>query len=326
MSDPLENLRKLEEDLDRAQYQDVKAMSSDINGLLLLLGRVRKVISEYPSGIRSNDIQLRYRAKFKMNSFGYTTSLNNLKQEFVSFSNKHSVSKTLMEDLLQRVGLFPSKLPDAISFKDDILSELSYIQSILIEFRKMLFDTITDLSGIPKLRDRRINNLKAIANAAFQSPTTSGYVDRQTSIKSEQKKLEDSLLRAKKTDEEFKLFISELEKSTQVVTNMISKKFSSLTRKNIILRRSVRSGPSSGTETLEEFWRDKIRKKYGKDVPFCDELDSEGNPIKIKNADGVEVFAKAKDVIKVDGEYKRLQDVKMDLLKKDYGNPNNDAY
>jgi hypothetical protein len=311
-------------------YNIFKSEIGDLNNLIISINNLVNILKKYPTGTSASNLGDLYKANFSRNSFNYTTSRRNLisdiKKFISSYSEYDNKSEKVMKVILEGMLSMSTKLTIALDYNDVEVPALKEYVNLLQDLKAGALNNMNNSVGKPQIWDSRIPTLESKRVSAYQSPAIDGYVDRNLTLKIQQIRSEEALTVANIKDLEFKELISKLENVTQV-SKILYEKFPQLALKNALLRRNVDTKTRSGKEALEDYWRSKVRKKFGNDVPFCDEVWSDGQPVKVMTADGLEFFAKATDVVKgPNGGYQLKKDNANETLKKDYNDTNLGAY
>jgi len=309
------------------------------------------IINEFPEGITREDLKSLYRIKLNRVNRKYRRGVKWLSIQIAKYKERINDSdyKSTLDtaEAILNVSFFSEvedfgtliemlsgyKLSQVLINRDDYLNSLVFYKNKLKRAKALALAGLTAfLQGNEGgyVRDKRIKVLKQKILNALDDPTITGsFLDKETTVETEQNKLSVNYNKSVEEVNNFKNRVSDIiERPADAVQEIIldtlgenrlfKRLFKRLTYAGIMPAKSDKNFE----ESFEGYWRDRIRKKYGGNVPFCDEVDEEEKPIEIKG-----IFYKREEVINIgSGIYLPRTEATLEALRKAIRNSNYDAY
>jgi len=291
--------------------------------------------TKYPEGVTTEDLRKNYKELFRRYSNEYSRKRKKLTRKLESYIDSGSDTALAVfpaaKDFIDYLNSMDDKYNTALQSRVTYVTNLVLFRGQARAAKKAVLEYLNSILGVNKLRDVRAKILHQIVLNALDNPSlNTTLLDSETTPEIVQEVLR---VKFNKARQQLTEFSSKLESSLSIGSladldvdgsssfiKKVLKKMGQLNRTPIFNKDSVGAN-------LEDYWREKVRKKFGGDLPFCDEVDSSGSPIKVMDSNGVERYAKATEVIDLGGgRYILKTDKNMDLLRKSLRNGNYDAY
>jgi hypothetical protein len=330
------------------EYNQLRGLSYDLSGIIGLTSDLIDTFIKYPSGVTVNDMMVLYRVKFMDYSIEYTrkrkTLLEALDDRIWSEDNLKLDSSVLtsssfltaifkpIEELRSYILSMDSKYSVALFNRENHTKSLSDHRDSCRTARNVMNKYSETLIGTKEgLRDKRAKTLKKIVqNSMSNSGLTSTVLDKDINTETAQNLL---TIRYNNNRKQLTQAVSKIEgvlnvgSLADIDVNISSSLVKRMLKKLGQLNREPVIGSSKVGENIEGYWREKVRVRFGGNLPFCDEVDSNGTPILVTDSNGVKRYAKAEDVVDLgDGKFVLKADINLDLLRKSLRSDTYDTY
>lgn len=324
------------------EYNSLKDSIFDINHMLHVVSDLIKTLNKFPQGIVVEDISRGYKMSFASYSREYTRKKKKLSRLIANYLEKAEDLKDFAK-IADRILIFlpgiltvqqyidyglPDKYTIALASRDKHITNLSDFRINLRVAKHTTRIGLDSLLGTGSgLRDVRVRTLKKIVDSSLDNRAFNTTVlDAEVNVQNTQTMLTNRLNKINNTINEFKGNL-ESNLSFKSIESLAQSKFKWLYMKLAQLKRNVIYDSDTPRENLEKHWRERVRNKYGGNLPFCDEVDANGSPIKVVDKNGIERFAKADEVIETsEGQYTLKSEVNMDELRKALRSDRYDTY
>jgi len=286
-----------------SEYNQFQLVLDEYNNLIDALIDLIDIVNEIPNGLSTTDAVTDFNKKLNQRTFRYNTKRKAIIEiatdtlEDPNFPSDSLVQKLIAylqfklgENLIQLLDRVENKkivLDTLGKYKDDLIRDK--LQSIDKQSKVLSDGEDIDNEKVKRLKQKISNHItsEALNNIIAKDFTPVFLSDK---IKNLRKACEDKL---KQFAEALKIADGDW---TKLATN-IQKGFSFLTKKMVTLDKNFVNAQKqlygAANKSLEQFWRDKIRKKYGGNIPFCDET--------MVTSGSTTTFIKKTDVVYVNG-------------------------
>ena len=351
----LERLKKLGERLPEDTKENTTATVDEIEALINVYDNMLSIytnlknLSEsilYDDSIAIDENIKRNLQVYDKNSYLYTNELKSIKY-LIGMLLDGPIGIEINEYyVLDRLKTALDGFPDHINDIDNDMAKKykdiinSYINA-LVESRKVVLNKIKSIYGLTGSSDERINRLlnrleqmvielKKNGNNVILNADDNAQVSKQIADQEDIKKVE----KINKTKEYLKEMLNPnltFNESVAVFNNMIKDGLRPIAEKIVSAKKNIVKPENSSLKKNKDAFREKVRTKFGGNIPFEDEIDDCGYPI-VVDVDGSPVFAKKDEVIKIgnreDGSpiYEYKQKKVLDQIEKALISPNFNAY
>lgn len=213
----------------------------------------------------------------------------------------------------------PKQFTDALDARGSIVASLDDYRGLLVDayiVMKNKMNTLVEQDGI---KNNRVRRLLKRARSYFQSPAVDTLVNRELTPEASKSEFQRRENQVVASTNRFKELLKKAADYSTVPTDLLSK-FQEQILANLNLGRTFSDEEESGSQALENYWRDRVRKKFGGNIPFCDEVE-------IKNIDGTTRYIKRVDAIEVSpGVFRDKKEVNLENLKVDLLSKQSDLY
>lgn len=229
-------------------------------------------------------------------SFSYNTRRKNLIQKIKEFEERFenglvSFNEELTGFLPTLEELFPKQYTDAYNIRSTLIEVLKGFLPYLVDGKKDILKEINALVEEGDIKNPRVIRLLKRAKSYIQSRVTESVVDKQTTPEVAKQNFIRRYSFIENRTKEFKELLKKAANFSTIPDELREKyKFDLIG--TLILKRSFSDQAKTGANFTEDYWRDKVRKEYGGNIRFCDEVetgDGNGNIRYIKQEDAVEV-------------------------------------
>jgi hypothetical protein len=337
------------------RYEEAKDIIYDLLKILHLTSDLGNVINKLPEGVTIEEMKDSYNSKFNLYSIEYARKRKKLAKKLDDYLESDDEFLESDEadfgDVFTRSSIFPQaqdyrdfilnqgeysggrgmppKYTQALENKEPLTTVLKLTRLIVVKSNLLAKKNLDSLLGVSALRDFRIKKLREKVVTSFQNQAlTSTILDRATTVQVKQQMLTADFNKVKNTIAEFTSLLENFT-SFEGIDRLTSSNpgYKGFLKKIAQLNRNPINNLDEPRNSLENFWRERVRDKFGGNLPFCDEVDSDGVPIKVTDENGVARFAKATDVIDLgDKNYVLKSKINMDELRKSLRSDNYNSY
>jgi hypothetical protein len=319
---------------DTQKYNSLKYLSYDLNVILLYTSDLIDTLDKVPDVISLDGVRDSYDDNFLRYSVEYARKRKKLIRKVNDYLDVDEDSLVYFSRAIKfssYLKSIPDKYSDAVYSKDVIIGSLTAYRNDGRKAKRNMIEKMNTLVGGSATRDIRSKVLSRIVINALDNPaTTSTVLDKDVTPETTKEVLE---VKFNKTRQEIKNITSELDAKlslgslADLEVNRESSLFKRMLKKLGQLNRGISKNTGGVGQSMESYWRERIRKRYGRSLPFCDEVDANGNPIMVTDANGVKRYAKATDVIDIGGgKYILKTEEAMDKIRKSLRSDEYDTY
>jgi len=283
-----------------ARYKNIVQNISDINNVISKVSSLIFVLEDIPENFTTESESKKFETEFNQKTFSYNLerrALIEISEDYIEDYPEQTVATTYIIDLRVYVESLPQQLTVIMPQKEEVLKTLKVFLKRAISDKIRIKGKLEALAGEKHNAEinKRVKDLKDELNTQLATDAINDIVDKSLT----QDVARQATQRLKTaTDNRIRRFRERLKKANTV--ELINDfKYEYLNWGSLFKRTEEKD--RTGDQTLEEYWREELRQKYGGDIPFCDE---------VRLLDGS--FAKKTDVIldSESGTYIRRQDKK----------------
>lgn len=281
---------KLAKERSGDQYKIQKSAMDDVNSLIKHAMSVRFVIEDYPKDLEYKDTEDFFNSSMNRLSPTYTYAVKSIFNEFSDIEEKYQ-GQPYVEQISDAVALLKTTLPPKITTlaageeqRNDKLIDVNTAIDLLLNAKAVVFSKIQDLTGKKGLKSRRAERFLNRSQKIFQSPALADVVSQKETLEVVRERARKRLRRSEEKINEFRQMLKNAT-SLLSIPEEKKKKFKDVILKDSVLGRIARTKVFNLEKSNEEYWRNRIRERFGGNIPFCDEvMDSNGYFIKKSDA------------------------------------------
>lgn len=294
------------------QFQNFSDNVADINNVISKINSLIFVLEDIPEEFTTLNEAEKFNAEFNQKSFAYTLerrAVLEITEDYIEDFPEQAVALPIF----QYVNSLPIQITTVIPQRKEVLEVLNSFIRDLTNQKIVIKEKLNAMAQErPNAElNKRVKDLQDELNTQLASDAINEIVDRSaTSAAARQyaNRLKENFDKSiRRFREELKNIGAET-RSTSILLDKYKYQF----LRSVSLLKVFVDEERTGEKSLEEYWREKKRKKYGADLPFCDE---------VKMPDGS--FAKKTDVIfdQASGTYIRKQDLRnQDIIDQNLAN------
>ena len=305
----------------KKNYKDYVDIKNKINGLSFLItacNELKDLFDDVPSDFTTDDAVKMQDVSMDRFCHFYKVRYRNFKENLIDYGENFPEDVGDINSIggILRSGNFRDQYLDTVDNKDTVLVSLDRVISILILMKDKAIAAADEIAGKPGIKNPVLENLMKKVTNILSSKVQESNTDQKTldNLKSEN---DVYLNKAVESVNSTKKVIQQAGDNLALLSTKVSKDL-------LIKMASVFGFGKKNEKTpkgnLEDFWREKVRKKYGGAVPFCDEfesIDPQGNKSYIKKEEAVLVSA---------GYYQKKTEKKSDDYMNNQGSKPEDIY
>jgi len=290
-----------------SEYNQYQLILDEYNTLIDALIDLIDIVHDIPNDLSTTDAMTDFIKKLNQRTFRYNTKRKAVIEiatdtlDVPNFPGVNTVTD-LIAYLQFKVGENLIQLFVKVENKKIVLDTLGKYKDTLIEEKLSIIDRQSKaLSGGEAIDNEKVKRLKNKISNHISSEALNNIIAKDYTpvfLSDKIKKLREVRnAKLKQFAEALKIADGDW---TKLAAN-IQKDFSFLIKKMVTLDKNFVNAQNilygAANKSLEQFWRDKIRKKYGGSIPFCDEtaVASGTTTTFIKKADVVYVNGVAMD-------------------------------
>jgi hypothetical protein len=265
-----------------SEYNQYQLLLDEYNNLIDALIDLIDIIRMVPNSLSTTDTVTDFTKKLNQRTFQYNTKRKAVIEIATDFLlDAPSISAATVQELIAylqfKIGEnLTDLLATGVAKKDIVLKDLTQFKDNLIKEKLISIDKQTQiLSDGEDVDNEKVKRLKQKINNHISTDALNNIIAKDFNpvfLSDKIKKLREV------SDAKLKQFAEALRIAdgdwTKLATN-IQKDFNFFIKKMVTLDKNFVNAQSqlygSYKKSLEQFWRDKIRKKYGGNIPFCDE-------------------------------------------------------